>query len=129
MHLIKLSDVNHSSSVLTPAVLQAAQMLGLYHAELARILKLQCADVGELANAQKFLEVDSIAWQQAEKFILIFESLYLKFQGNEALMCNWLRKQNSILNGIPLYLMVDEGGVEDVFCFLQNESLSLFLKE
>ena len=129
MHLIKLSDVNHSSSVLTPAVLQAAQMLGLYHAELARILKLQCADIGELANSQKLLEIDSIAWQQAEKFILIFESLYLKFQGNEALMCNWLRKQNSILNGIPLYLMVDEGGVEDVFCFLQNESLSLFLKE
>ena len=121
MHLIKLSDVSHSTSVLTPAVLQVSHMLGLYHAELARILKLQCADVGELANAQQFLEVNSIAWQQAEKFILLFESLYLKFHGNEALMCNWLRKQNSILNGIPLYLMVDEGFIDNCLNYLHSQ--------
>jgi len=96
-------------------------MLGLYHAELARILKLQCADIGELANSQKLLEIDSIAWQQAEKFILIFESLYLKFHGNEALMCNWLRKQNSILNGIPLYLMVDEGLIDNCLNYLHSQ--------
>lgn len=29
-------------------------------------------------------------------------------------MCNWLRKQNSALNGVPLYLMVDEGLIEEV---------------
>jgi len=121
MHLIKLSDVSHSTSVLTPAVLQAAQMLGLYHAELARILKLQCADIGELANSQQLLEVNSIAWQQAEKFILIFESLYLKFQGNDALICNWLRKQNSILNGIPLYLMVDDGLIDNCLNYLHSQ--------
>ena len=121
MHLIKLSDVNHSTSALTPAVLQAAQMLGLYHAELARILKLQCADVGELANTQQPLEVDSIAWQQAEKFILIFEILYLKFQGNEALMCNWLRKRNTALNGVPLYLMVDDGLIDNCLNYLHSQ--------
>jgi len=114
MHLIKLSDVNHDSFTLTPAVLQASHMLGMYHAELARILKLQCADVGELANAQQILDVNSIAWQQAEKFISIFEYLYLKFRGDEALMCNWLRKENSLLNGVPLYLMVDNGLIDDV---------------
>lgn len=114
MHLIKLSDVNHSSSSLTQAVLQVAQMLGMYHAELASILKLQCGDVGDLANAKRTLEVDSIAWQQAEKLILIFEALFQKFAGDEALMCNWLRKQNAELNGVPLYLMVDDGLVGDV---------------
>jgi len=117
MHRIKLSDVNHKPSTLTPALLQASHMLGLYHAELARILKMQCADVGELANAQQLLEENSIAWQQAEKFISIFECLYLKFQGDEALMCNWLRKLNADLNGVPLYLMVDEGLIDDVLVF------------
>jgi len=113
--------VNHSSSVLTPAVLQASHMLGLYHAELARILKLQCADVGELTNAQKCLDVNSIAWQQAEKFISIFEGLYLKFQGNEALMCNWLRKRNTELKGVPLYLMVDDGLIDSCLNCLHNQ--------
>jgi len=125
MHLIKLSDVNHSSSALTPAVLQASHMLGLYHAELARILKLQCADVGELANAQQHLEVDSVAWQQAEKFISIFEGLHLRFQGDEALMCNWLRKENSVLNGVPLYLMVDEGLIDDCLSYLSNQRANI----
>jgi len=114
MHLIKLSDVNHSPVSLTQAVLQVSQMLGLYHAELASILKIQCADVGDLANARRMLDVDSVAWQQAEKLILIFQGLFKKFSGNEALMCNWLRKQNASLDGVPLYLMVDEGRVGDV---------------
>jgi len=96
-------------------------MLGLYHAELARILKLQCADVGELANAQKTLDVNTIAWQQAEKFISVFECLYLKFQGDETLMCNWLRKQNTELNGVPLYLMVDDDLLDICLAWLMND--------
>ena len=121
MHLIKLSDVNHSSSSLTQAVLQVSQMLGMYHAELASILNLQCNDVGDLANAKKTLEVDSVAWQQAEKLISIFEILYQKHEGDEALMCNWLRKQNAELNGVPLYLMVDDGLVDNCLSYLKNK--------
>lgn len=121
MHLIKLLDVNQKSSSLTQAVLQVSHMLGLYHAELARILKLQCADVGELANAQKTLDVNTIAWQQAEKFISVFECLYLKFQGDETLMCNWLRKQNTELNGVPLYLMVDDDLLDICLAWLMND--------
>ena len=118
MHLIKLSDVNHASASLTQAVLQIAQMLGLYHAELASILKLQCGDVGGFANAKCTLEINSVAWQQAEKLVIIFEALFERFDGDEALMCNWLRKQNLALEGVPLYLMVDEGRVDDVLSLL-----------
>jgi len=121
MHLIKLSDVKQKPTSLTQAVLQASHMLGLYHAELARILKLQCAEVGELANAQKMLGLNSIAWLQAEKFVSVFECLYLKFQGDEALMCNWLRKQNTELNGVPLYLMVDDDLIDSCLIFLKSE--------
>ena len=120
MHLIKLSDVNHSEKALTQAVLQVSQMLGLFHAELASILKLQCGDVGELASAKKTLNVNSIAWQQAGKLILIFEKLYIKFQGDEALMCNWLRRKNSELDGLPLYLMVDDGLIDNCLEYLQK---------
>lgn len=40
---------------LTPAVLQAAGMLGMYRAELARVLHLQCGDIGELTSMRKTL--------------------------------------------------------------------------
>ncbi len=120
MHLIKLSSVNQSEKQLTQAVLQITQMLGIYHAELARILHLQCADIGELNNANRTLLKNSTAWQQAEKYIELYERLYISKNGDEALINNWLRKQNSTLQGVPLYVMVDELRIDDVITILKQ---------
>ena len=57
--------VMEESARLTPAVLQIAEMLGMYHAELARVLKLHCADIGRLAAAQELIKQDTVAWKQA----------------------------------------------------------------
>jgi len=114
MHLIKLSDVNHSEKALTQAVLQVTQMLGVYHAELARILHLQCADIGELSNAENVIVINSTEWVQAVKYIELYELLYNLQGGDEALINNWLRKENKYLDGAPLYLMVDRLKIDDV---------------
>ena len=114
MHIIKLSDVSHSEKALTQAVLQITQMLGIYHAELARILHLQCADIGELSNANNVISKNSVSWVEAEKYIELYEYLYLSHNGNEALINNWLRKENKKLQTAPLYLMVDELRIDDV---------------
>ena len=119
MHLIKLSDVNHSEKELTQAVLQITQMLGVYHAELARILHVQCSDIGELSNAEKVISKKSIAWVQAEKFLQLYERLYHLHNGDEPLINNWLRKKNKNLNAVPLYLMVDELRIDDVLDVLR----------
>jgi len=119
MHLIKLSDVNTSEKKLTQAVLQITQMLGIYHAELARILHFQCADVGELSEAHKSLEKNSVAWLQAEKYIELYEQLYCLHNGNEALINNWLRKKHQLLQAVPLYAMVDELRIDDVLATLK----------
>lgn len=120
MHLIKLSDVFQSEKALTQAVLQITQMLGIYHAELARILGLQCANIGELANASAFISKNSASWHQAEKYIELYECLYQFKNADEALMNNWLRKNNRQLQAVPLYLMVDELRIDDVLAFLKK---------
>lgn len=122
MHQIKLSNVNQSEKKLTQAVLQITQMLGIYHAELARILQLQCADIGELNNAKKVLIKNSVGWQQAEKYITLYEQLYDLKNGDEALINNWLRKQNNTLQAVPLYLMVDELRIDDVINILSESN-------
>ena len=114
MHPIKLSEVIFSEKAFTQAVLQVMQMLGLYHAELARILHLQCADIGELSDAKELLAIESESWQQAKLFIKMYELLYAQFSGEETKIYNWLRKDNKDLRGAPLYLMVDELRIEDV---------------
>ena len=119
MHTIKLSDVNGSEKKLTQAVLQITQMLGLYHAELARILGLKCADIGELSNANAVILKYSESWMLAEKYIQLYERLYVFNNGDEALMNNWLRKKNKKLQAVPLYLMVDELQLESVLGALE----------
>ena len=101
--------------------MQITQMLSIYHAELARILHLQCADVGALSNAENILVLNSVPWGEAEKYIQVFECLYEFHNGDEALMNNWLRKKNKKLDGVPLYLMVDELRIDEVLSILRIE--------
>ena len=55
-------DVIHSRNRLTPTVLQVAEMRGMYRAELARVMGLQCRDIGALTPIKEILSTDSEAW-------------------------------------------------------------------
>lgn len=118
MFPIRLAELD-SPRKLTQAVLQAAELLGMYQAELARILHCQCGDIGELANARRQLQPATSSWRQAEKFIQLFEALYRMQSGDGVAMHHWLRVENPQLGGVPLLLMVDEQQLDEVLVFLQ----------
>ena len=123
MHKISLHEINHSEKTLTQAVFQVMQMLGIFHAELARILGLKCADITQLGNSQRRISADTKAWHEAEKLIKIYENLYQKYSGDEQAIYHWLRKHNRELQGVPLYLMVDELRIDDVLNVLTDHSI------
>ena len=102
------TKIFETSERLTPVVLQAAEQLGLYRAELARILGLQCEDVGALAEIHALLEPGSEAWVQAQLFVRFYQTLDEAMQGNEVAMCNWLRRHNEALGNAPFYSIVEE---------------------
>ena len=110
--------VIESPARLTPAVLQAAELLGLYRAELARVLNLQCGDIGRLSAAREHLVPGSRSWQQAVRFIRLYRALFAAMQADEAAMCHWLRADNRQLQGVPLLLLVDEGRLAEVLEYL-----------
>lgn len=112
--------VTRSPARLTPAVLQAAELLGLYRAELARVLHLQCGDIGRLGAARERLVPGSRSWQQAVLFIRFYRALYTLMQGDEAAMCHWLRASNRQLEGVPLLLLVDEDRLSEVLDHLRS---------
>ncbi len=105
---------------LSQSVLQICEILGMYQAELARILRLQCRDIGRLSSGKAVLEKGTESWQQAEFFLEFYRLLYLFHDGNEVAMCNWLRKDNPELGGAPLLQMVDELRVSDVISYLKD---------
>ena len=102
------SGVQGSAATLTPAVLQAAAMLGLYHAELARVLHMLCGEVGLLANARKRLEPDTTSWQQAVLFLRFYRAIYRWKKGDRIASWHWLRTHNRELDGVPLLLIIDD---------------------
>jgi len=107
-------------SQLTQSVLQITEMLGLYQAVLARILRLQCRDIGQLSSGKAVLDEDSQSWQQTQRFLQFYQLLYTHFDGEGVAMRNWLRRENAELGGVPLLLMVDDLKIEEVVQFFQE---------
>lgn len=117
----KLENPADGPERLTRSVLQVTEMLGLYRAELARVLGLRCEDVGSLADRRSILGPGSDAWRNALMLVHLYELLYDHHGGDGAAMFHWLRVPCSQLGGVPLLMMVDEGCLEQVLAHLVSE--------
>ena len=107
---------------LTQAVLQIVDMLDLYQAELARMLRLKCSDIGRLAAARHCLEPVSPAWEQAQLLVRCYRALYVVQHGDAVAMRHWLRVADEALGGVPHLLMVDDGRLAEVVACLEQRA-------
>lgn len=119
MHEIRLTLLCDDRQ-LTLAVLQIAQMLGFYNAEVARILGIKCADVGALNDGRHYIQTGSETGDRARAFVSFYEALFDYHDGDEVAMHNWLRRDNEALNGQPFLLLVDHDRIDAVICYLEK---------
>lgn len=105
---------------LTQAVLQVTALLGLYQAELARILGIKCGDIGRLAGGRQCLQPGTDSWRRAIMFVRCYQLLYRRMEGDGVAMRHWLRIEDSDLGGVPHLLLVDDGRLEDVLAALED---------
>ena len=117
---IEVSAASDDPRQRTQAVVQVIDMLDLFQAELARILGLKCSDIGELVNAQKFLQPDSIAWTRAEELIRFYRLLYRYKKGDGVAMRHWLRRINPQFQQTPHLMLVDEDRILELLAVLKN---------
>ena len=103
---------------LIAALNYAADGLGLYRAELARILCLLCRDVSESANLDLLLNDNKRVQKKAERFVFFYELLEARFRNDSAGMVHWFRKYNATLGTTPFHAMVDDNRLEDVIAEL-----------
>lgn len=121
MHAIELNDLNDNKA-LTQAILQITQMLGMYQAELARVLGVQCSDIGALASAKRVLDSGTPEWQKARQFVVLYAYMHRHFAGDAVAMYHWLHAPHAQLTGTPLLLMVDEGRLADVLAWFETQT-------
>lgn len=118
----RLNNPLDGADRLTQSVIQVTEMLGLYRAELARVLGLRCGDVGALADGKSLLTPASEAWERATMLVRVYELLYDSQDGDGTAMYRWLRIPCRQLGGVPLLLMVDGGRMSQVLAYLAGTS-------
>ena len=105
---------------LSQAVIQIVNCLDMYLAELARVLGLQCGDIGQLSSGKLLLQPDSTAWKRALLFVSLYQQLYKKFNGDGPNMIHWMRTNNKDLAESPHLLIVDHGKLESVVSYINE---------
>lgn len=117
--MFQIIDEGFEADRLTQSIIQIRDFLGLYNAELARILGVHCDDVAQL-GARHLLDPSSQSWQQALLLRTSYQLLYDRCNGDGAAMNHWLRRSHSILKPSPLMAMVDHQGLVQVHNYLSE---------
>lgn len=105
------------ASVLTKAVLRAAESIGLSQKTLARILGISEASVSRLGRT-KHLDPDSKEGELALLFLRLFRSLDTLVGGDAQKARAWLSAENTHVGGVPAERIVTVAGLVDVVGYL-----------
>ena len=107
---------------LIQVVLQIATMLDMFQAELARVLYVNCGDIGQLSCGRQVLETGTLSWDQAQLFVRFLQGLYQQMNGDGVAMRHWLRVENRALKGVPHLLLVDDDRLAELVSFVERDS-------
>ena len=108
-----MTNEDHQLSLIAE-INHACDSLGLYRAELARILGLMCQDVSDSHVLEAILHDNKNAHHYAQRFIVFYNTLEKHYDGDSVTIINWFRKHNAQLETTPFLAMVDEHRIEDV---------------
>ena len=121
MEYFQLDSLKDNRS-LTRAVVQAAQLLNLYNAELASILGLKCADIVDLYNNERDIVPGSSQGSKAMEFIRFYNLLDKLHDSDLVAMSNWLRRKQGSMEYTPLTVIVDQNNLGAIVQYVQGFS-------
>ncbi len=116
---IAASDaVSREQTVLTRAVVRAAERLGVTAKTLAAVIGVSEATVSRLRNNAAVLERGSKPFELAILFVRLFRSLDAIVGGDEAVARAWLQSTNTVLGASPAERIRTVTGLVDVIAYL-----------
>ena len=113
------SIVPDEATVVSKALLRAAETLGLSSAELAEIVGTSESTLSRIRNGKRGpIPLGSKEGELALLFLRVFRSLDALVGGNETHARAWLQANNHHLGGVPLERMKKIEGLVDVAEYL-----------
>ncbi|WP_094461878.1 MbcA/ParS/Xre antitoxin family protein [Pannonibacter phragmitetus] len=108
-----------TSALLTKAVLQAADRLGVSNLQLSAILGVSAAEVSEWRCGENLLEPGTGSHELAVLFVRSFCALDAMTGGDEVAGKRWLSAPNAIFAVPPVERMAHVQGLTDVTAYLE----------
>lgn len=116
---IAASSAPDEATVVSKALLRAAEALGLSSAELAEIIGTSESTLSRVRNRKRGpIPLGTKEGELALLFLRVFRSLDALVGGNEAHAMAWLRAENHHVGGVPLRRMKKIEGLVDVVEYL-----------
>jgi hypothetical protein len=106
------------ATVLTKAVLRAAEKLGLNQGALAHVLGLSEPSVSRMKKGDYVLQDGSKAFELGVMFVRLFRSLDAIVGGDEAVARSWFANPNIALGATPAEKVRSIVGLTDVIAYL-----------
>ncbi|MDL2402248.1 MbcA/ParS/Xre antitoxin family protein [Rhizobium mayense] len=120
--MISTQAIGHANPsetlVITKAVVNAAERLGLNARMLAAVIGVSEATVSRMKRQDHLLERNSKSFELAVLFIRLFRSLDAIVGGDEAVARQWLRNVNLAFGATPLEKITSISGLTDVLAYL-----------
>ena len=120
--MAKAQIAGHSApgeaAVITKAVVNAAERLGLNARILAAVIGVSEATVSRMKRQDHLLERDSKPFELAVLFVRLFRSLDAIVGGDEMVARQWLRNGNLALGAAPHDKITSISGLTDVLAYL-----------
>jgi len=110
-------DVPQADQVLTRALLNAAESLAMSQKGLAVVLGVSAASVSRLGR-ERTVDPASKEGELALLFLRMYRSLDAIVGGNELAAQQWLRAENTHLNGVPAAMIETVTGLANVAEYL-----------
>ncbi len=105
-------DVTHQRQrVLTEAVINAAEIMGLNQALLAQTIGVSGSSVSRMKTGDYLLKEKSKEWELAALLVRLFRSLDAIVAGDERSLRSWLKGYNTALKEIPLNIITTVSGL------------------
>ncbi len=112
------SDAANKGRVLTNALIKAADWLGVTAASLSEIVGLSKPTVSRMKSGTYAISPESKAYELSAYFVRVYRSLFAIVSGDQVTARNWLINYNTALRGVPLELMKNIRGINEVSAYL-----------
>jgi hypothetical protein len=113
-------SVPDESSVTTKATLRTAERLGIKNTVLAKILGVSEPTISRMRQGKYQLERGQKAFELAILLVRLYRSLDGIVAGDDSVAVDWLKNNNTALDGIPFDLIQSVSGLTNVIAYLDS---------